>query len=164
MFLHLRNGFPPHIKTLSFIHLGRISTTAIGKDIRPLAGSCGVTPSSARHGSLTFSVAVSGKLPLGCLAGVRCSSSCGSHTDHVNRDRAPMSTSTLSSTEGECLSPSVQESVGTKNSQPVINFSQAEIIFNQKSLLELARSFLVLQMCSFNYFVDNSLKVINDYK
>ena len=44
-------------------------------------------------------------------------------------------------------------------SPPVIDFTKAEIIFKRKSTHELARSFVVLQMCSYNFFVDNSLKV-----
>eukprot|EP00057_Strongylocentrotus_purpuratus_P011514 XP_011665988.1 PREDICTED: uncharacterized protein LOC105439102 [Strongylocentrotus purpuratus] len=44
-------------------------------------------------------------------------------------------------------------------SPPVIDFSKAEIIFKQKATLELGRSFVVLQMCSFNFLVDNSFKV-----
>lgn len=45
-------------------------------------------------------------------------------------------------------------------SPPVIDFSKAEIIFKQKATLELGRSFVVLQMCSFNFLVDNSLKLM----
>ncbi|XP_041455719.1 hydroxyproline dehydrogenase-like [Lytechinus variegatus] len=46
-------------------------------------------------------------------------------------------------------------------SPPVIDFSKAEIIFKQKATEELARSLVVLQMCSFNFFVDNSLKLMS---
>ncbi|XP_071485812.1 hydroxyproline dehydrogenase-like [Diadema antillarum] len=47
------------------------------------------------------------------------------------------------------------------NQPPFIDFRKSDVIFSQKSLSELARSFLVLQFCSFDVFVNNSLKLMN---